>query len=787
MYQVDIPHSVGEESRGVSYDGDSSREPTRALPPRMSQADTLNDDILKILQSNINPESGSKIPSSVDNGVAGNPPAQENSVEVLQKRISQLEELVIAFSKRDAEHRAVRGKQEATVLHWNKQYIDAQHAARGLENDVERLKKEARRIVEDREAQARSHSALIEQMNTEHRAEVITHQRRASMGSEERIRHYETRNEQLQNEVESRGRIIAQLRQISDRSVYPLQQLSGTGNDQGLRDVIAQLQEKLRKAEEAFRAESEAREAKYTTLLNEQRALNGHLQAELDEVLNLMPVDQGSSRMVDDADMSREISRFYDDGLDQIITELHGTGESPDFEDAADEAETSLRQAAEEAGWQEPLDKATLAAFGIRQLRSEHDLLKRLLIESEGRVKELMQANDELARRGEHVKENIGALEGEKEAIRRTVTEAEERAMRHSAELDSVKAKLTEAERRVRQLAQEKGELGKRNHEVEEQLKAAKGDIATFQRLVNDTKRLNEILKTQYTEEEARARDFEEEILGLRRQLAEERGHVGVVENETLALKQQITELEENLTALENSKGALEAKVKGMVGLEREKESLKSKIEKLESTEEVDSLNRQLKEMEGKLKLIEEQLHISKDTIEHLQQSLFNSEQASRKLANEREGLRNEAEKAAAECRASRGRFAQLLHDNAEKEAKWATSKQNLETQIHRQTSILELVFDEIHDTTALTETNGNQPAMLIEALKRRRQAVTDAEEKAKRYKGAAKRWLGDFEKSRAQVETLTAEIRELRLNLKAEKKSSDEKMAQLILALRRE
>jgi len=52
----------------------------------------------------------------------------------------------------------------------------------------------------------------------------------------------------------------------------------------------------------------------------------------------------------------------------------------------------------------EPLDKATLTAFGIRKLRIEYLLLKRLLIESEGHVKELMQTNDKIGRRGERMK-----------------------------------------------------------------------------------------------------------------------------------------------------------------------------------------------------------------------------------------------------------------------------------------------------------------------------------------------------------------------------------------------
>ncbi|PUU77712.1 hypothetical protein B9Z19DRAFT_1127964 [Tuber borchii] len=83
----------------------------------------------------------------------------------------------------------------------------------------------------------------------------------------------------------------------------------------------------------------------------------------------------------------------------------------------------SPRRVSEEAGLDEPLDNTTLAAFGFRQLRTEYVLLKRLLIESEGRIKELMQANYEMGRRGERMKSKVGVLEGEKEAIKQNSKE----------------------------------------------------------------------------------------------------------------------------------------------------------------------------------------------------------------------------------------------------------------------------------------------------------------------------------------------------------------------------
>jgi len=59
-------------------------------------------------------------------------------------------------------------------------------------------------------------------------------------------------------------------------------------------------------------------------------------------------------------------------------------------------------------------DKTTLAAFGIRKLRTENLLKKRLLMESKGRVKELMQAHQVMGRRGKQMKGKDGFLEGKR-------------------------------------------------------------------------------------------------------------------------------------------------------------------------------------------------------------------------------------------------------------------------------------------------------------------------------------------------------------------------------------
>ncbi|KAG0632638.1 hypothetical protein HOY80DRAFT_1045113 [Tuber brumale] len=672
-------------------------------------------------------------------------------------------------------------------------------AVQESECDAERLGREGREQMEEHEDQAESHSTMVDKMNTEHKEEVLEHRQQASMSLEERIEYYEERHKQHQKEAEEKDCTVAHLRQALEMNAHNLQQAEGVAGDQQLRNVIIQLQDRLKNTEESHRAESEAREAKYTNLLEEQTALVEHLQAELDEMVNLMPVDHGSSRAMEaEADAwleerPREISQYYDDGLDQIITELHGGGEREDFDEAADEAEMSLRRVAEEAGLDEPLDKATLAAFGIRQLRTEHVLLKRLLIESEGRVKELMQANDEIGRRGEQMKGKVGVLEGEKEAIKRTVAEAEAKAKKHSEELEALKVKLVEMEKRIRQLASEKGELSQKNRDLEGRVNALEGDKLSLQRLVNDTKRLNETLKNQYSEEEKRAQSFEEEILGLRRQLAEENEHVGVIETETLSLRQQIAELEETGILLEKCKEDLETRVKRIPTLEKEIRFLESKLADLEAAinekahEDFEALSRQIQSLEEKLRLANDQHQTSTSTITRLKQTLSTTEAAVRKLTKEKELLKKDLDNAAQESKASRVRFAQLLHETAEKEAKWNASRQAQDSESHRQAAAFEDLISEIYDAEILAQAGGDKVAMLREVLERRGRAADEGEEKTRKYKAAAKKLAKECERHRDRIEELVVEVKELGLKLKAEKKSCDEKMGQLILALRRE
>lgn len=839
------PVSIGESKDATNDISDGSN---KTLWLRMAQAEAENDRFRKLLEDNNIKIGIQDLASSAGNLTAIMHDSRDMStrssdfnvstsedVGSLKRRLVELEGLLEILGRRDAELRSENDRKDNLLMHWRTQYNDAQnHAvqnrqrAMSLENHIKNLEQQA---AVDNINHGREINKVVSKLHTE-KQDVIKHSRQKSIGLEDRAKFFEQRlhdaQEAHRRDTEEKERTISHLRQALDRrGSMPQNGLTGNGDA----NLIVELQEKLYEQQQAHETDTNAQEAKFTNLLEEKEGLVRHLQAELDEMVNLMPVDHGSSRMIDEEEAedwldekSREISQYYDDGLDQIITELHGSGEREDFEEAVEEAEMSLRRVAEEAGLDEPLDKATLAAFGIRNLRAEFVMIKRLLIESEGRVKGLMQVNDELGRRGEQA-EKLRISEEQREAFKTVAMEAEAAGKMLADQVDSLRAKLVEAEKHIRHLVAENKALDHKCTDAEERAAGFEADKAALQHLVNDTKLLNDMLKSQATEAEKRNQGFEEEILGLRRQLAEEKEHVSVVETETITFRQQITEWEEAAAARKKEKEELQALLKDSQDhvkvIEREKGGLKKQLDEVAkekvSSKETEALRKQVKEMQDRLKVLGQQQSASSVTISQLEQKLAHGDQAAQRLSAEKEFLKAELEIAANETKAARGRFAQLLHDTAEKEAKWTTVRQELESKVLQSgegsmgsvlayRKSLSLIVQEIEKDTHSHHSEDGQSLpnekldissidglqdpelvnLVVQAFRWRDRRLVESEERNKRYKGAAKKWMKENEKKRGRVEELVAENRELGLKLKAEKKSNDEKMGQMILALRR-
>lgn len=814
----------------------------------MAQAVAENDRFRKVLESNDIKIAGQDVGTSSSPAVYESRDMSNSSrnfddnssddLGSLRRRVMELEALLLLLGQRDIELRAEGERKDILVTHWRTQYTDAQQLvvqnrqrAMSLENHVKDLEQQAavESINHDREI-----NEVVSKLEGEKK-----HNRQKSGSLEDRVKFFEQRVHEAQEEhrrdVEDKEQTISHLRHVlENRRGQTESAQNGVGGNTE-QDIIAELEVKLFQQLEAHQAEAQKTEDKYTNLLSEKEGLVRHLQAELDEMVNLMPVDHGSSRMIDEEEVedwldekSREISQYYDDGLDQIITELHGTGEREDFEEAVEEAEMSLRRVADEAGLDEPLDKATLAAFGIRQLRTEYLALKRLVIESEGRVKDLMEANEELDRRAAEAQEKLGSAEDERDVFRTAAEDAETAGKMLVDQFDALRAKLQEAEKHIHQLVAEHDALNQRCSETEEQVKSLEADKVSLQRLVTDTKRLNDMLKSQASEAEKRSQGFEEEIVGLRRQLAEEKDHISVIETETITFRHQLTEWEEAAMAIRKQRDGFQAQLKEVTDriqvISKEKEELSKKlleaVKGQSDTKESEALKRQIKELQDKLKVLGEQNSMTSVTIAGLEQKHAHTDQIAQRLAAEKEFLKAELEIAANETKAARGRFAKLLHETAEKELKWADLKQEMERGIteksggsagtveayrkslalivqeiekessHPSVSVSVSVSDYDQEELDIGKIEGIQDPELvkvvIQAFRWRERMIVEGEERNKRYRGAVKKWMRENEKKRGRVEELVAEVRELGLRLKAEKKSSDEKMGQLILALRR-
>ncbi|RPB08451.1 hypothetical protein P167DRAFT_567924 [Morchella conica CCBAS932] len=801
------PASINESKDLISELEGSSK----TLWVRMAQAEAENNHFRKLLESN-----NIKIDDSFHDLSSSNldmrapplpPPLADDSFDAstsedvgsLRRRVMELEALLEIVARKETELRAENERKDNLVMHWRTQYNDVQklalqnrQRALGLESHVKTLEQKA-------ESHGREINKVVSKLSE--RGDVIKGVRQKSLGLEDRLAATEGQLRDAREALEEKERAVTQLREALERR----RAFSGEGSAENL-------QEKLIEQQQAHDADT----AKFSNLLEEKDGLVRHLQAELDEMVNLMPVDHGSSRLIDEEEVedwldekSREISQYYDDGLDQIITELHGSGEREDFEDAVEEAEMSLRKVAEQAGLDEPLDKATLAAFGIRQLRTEHTLVKRLLAESEARVKDTAEQHEKMLRR---------ATADMAEKLRASEEQRATAAKEAEAAADQVREKLAGAEQQLRALEADNEALEGRVGDSEERAAALEEEKEALRVLVNDTKRLSDMLKSQGAEGERRRAAADEEMAALRRQLAEEKSHVGVVETESIALRKRIAAWEEAAAAVRGEKEAVvrEAKERQRV-LEREGEVLRRQLDGAARAHvagrEAESERRVVRELQERVRALNETHAACAGTIAELEARVTLGEQTAQRIAAEKEFLKGELEVAVEETKAARGRFAQLLHDTAEKETRRFTfttgggsgggdggsgeeDPEACRRALHIIVTELERCALPAHidlprcDEQQIVVAEGVQDPELVRViiggLRLRARVILELDERGRRYKGAAKKHLRDAERRKGRVEELVAEVRELGVRLKAERRGYDEKMGQMILALRK-
>ncbi|KAL7274132.1 hypothetical protein RUND412_002986 [Rhizina undulata] len=816
VFGIETPASIGDAKYSTSHDdGHVSHISFHLARSRMGQTENANERLRDIMESRDIKRSvetakvnSLTVPSSLRiTSPSNRVHAPDEEVEALRKRLAALESTVKALREQEEKYKAEIKEQEGHVALLEETCSKAQKAAEENRSKIIELEGEAKKAQKKHEQELQAQQAqqdLLAQLR-------------------------------LEQGQEGRGQ---------SRRWASAQDGPGSSEDEekdDLRSYSILLDQQMADHERRRQEELEAQEAKFTQMLDEKEGLVQHLEQELREYQALardMPADFSSSRLLDDDpedwedenDKSRDHSQFYDESFDQI----NGDGQNNDVDEAAQLAEMSLRRIAEEAGLEESLDKAQLAAFGIRQLRSDYDCLKKLLVESDGMVKSLMAANENTVKKVKELEDEVDDLESVKETLEKARNEMDGEMKKTGEQMETLKMELKAVEAKLMRSEEEKDSLRRDLQVSEAQIKTSIGEKEVLQRLLkqareekDQTKDEKETLQKQSIEAEERAQGFEEEIVKLRRDLAGTIEHAEYLEKDVISgLRQQVSELETTMTGMEKEKEKLVRQLlesKELVDTtQKENATLSSRLHEAQKvSEEVEKLQEALQKTEARVKELTEQNSSASQELQHLQLKLSQSAQTVQKLASEKHAIKESLDK---ELEASRARLARLNHDLDEKESAWNTLRTSLEGQLAEakaalsaqsperleayENSLAHILSEMSKDTYETADASlimtlekefdeeiGN-PAMvgaivagirkLYDTVSEIKATLAETQEKNARWKVAVRRWEKEFKKERGRVDKLEKALKASEARLRAERVSSDEKINGLILALRR-
>jgi len=518
--------------------------------------------------------------------------------------------------------------------------------------------------------------------------------------------------------------------------------------------------------------------------------------------------DEGDSWI---EEKSREMSQLFDESLDQIITEIHGVPQGEEYDEAAAEAEVSLRQMAADAGFGRGMNKAALAAFGIRQLREENSMLRDEYCQSEERVKELMQTDEELGQEVSTLKERMHQLDIHNSALQKSIAGSETTIEVMRIRVEELQKHLSEKSNALEKAMADSQKLNGLNDRIQ----AIEVEKATLERSCSEFRVSVEKWKAHSSRAENHVRENKAELVYLRGRVQKSEDTVSGLRAEVDAYKQRNSELLRTIETIDNKKTEqLLMSEQQIADLKASNASLiKERDTVKESAKDVD---KRISEVNSAVGTLEEQLSTADNLV-------F-------KLEGEKRSLEQSYQKVEMDAKQARSRFNVLLHESAEKETIWNNVKVSLQEQIERATSdsrhlvgpyenalihiaaemkaiipqnemdeeILEAVKE---DLASATDAEGERLELaklevvatvvcgiktLEEWIDNVDQRRKELEEKNERLKAAIKKWGIESSKEKSKVDALKKETKDLALKLKAEKKQSDEKIGQLILALRR-
>jgi len=722
------------------------------------------------------------------NSVGGDESDLHDDPESMRRHIAELRQTLNWAFKKDEEQRGKIRELGETVTQYEEEYGD-------VHNDVE-LHRQRVRFLEKQVVELQAHQKGLEGSPATPQVRKYTlriAELQAKIDSLETARKQQVEIRKQENE--EHANTIRHLRAALD------QRVNSTINEP-LQKRVVELERQLQQVRKVSQEKVANTESKYKELLAEQDGMINHLQAELDEYANAMPVDPGdrTSRIFDDDaasgwmdERSQEMSQFFEDSLDHILTQIGGITELENVDEAA-EAEKSLRYLAASAGHND-LSRAELAAFGIQNLKDENTTYKALHAQSELMVKDLSQANDSLGQEVGSLKSKAEQLDTQNAALQKEISEGRVAVGRVEKEINQLEQRLKEnAQALENALAENEKSL-----RLDERVRDLEVQLATLEQSYARAQKELEKWKAQTAEAQAKVKEQQERLAQNQKRMREPDG----LSAEVKAYKQRTSELLKELAAAEKSNNDRS------MGLEQQIEDLQATKNTL--TKERDAA-RQSASHVGEVST----------TIQNLEKRIAAADEQLEKLKTEKATLEASTQKAEKEATQARSRFDALLHESAEKENVWNGVKSTLQAELEQKARELhhtaepyikgfqriatevdeyaperegdKQLFDMLRaelveggvaeaDTVASILVGLRALDVFIDGLDEHQTAL---QEKNQRLKAAIKRWGQEHNKEKSKVEGLKKQVSELTLRLKAEKKQSDEKIGQLILALRR-
>lgn len=688
-------------------------------------------------------------------------------------------------------------------------------------------------------------------------------------GSETVTINQETTVAQLYAKIGSCEKEISKLRlekrhdkEDSDRTIVHLREAL-TQSQRTRKNKERELENKILDEREKHSAELEQKDAELRELITQ----NKHLQSELDEYVNKIPVDESMNKapldesmrfLTEEHDatswMEEKSMALLDRTMDHFIKALHDDNGASDHD--VHDPDDSLLALARQNGVTGDVSKDVLVKMGIDKMKEEMGQLKHILQDNEKQMKKMTQDSEEtitkLQLKLAKTEEDLQESQRSKIAFENNFNKAQKTAKALESDLTATKVQLTNTSKSLTDALKE----------IHESNQKASQAIA-LQSELDRLRSTCQSVQLEFSTAEARVKELEserfshvEELARLRTELKSQEQNIQHLRWELNETNSKLSKAEIDLTRTSSNLTTHDSQlaiIQQHLTTERENNQ-KLKKQHIEATSSAKKTEQQLQDLNAIHKAAEEKLAELERTLN--------------KVQTEKRKLEFNLDRTEGDRKLARERFDNLMRDMQEKEKLWGGNERSMfgdkthlttrpatpatpplqpisksvveqvpatkETTAEREGSVeeavnayaktlhriaaeldpaaasqpdddkfamivSELMSDKSNNTTHVPDTK--QVANIIYSIRTSYQEnkglatkLSTLEVKYNQLKAAVKKWKDDKEANksnsigdlRAKLEKARKKIEELETVLRAERRSHDEKMGNLILALRR-